>query len=263
MVPSSKKTIHAASSRKHNLNSQWLPQRAASSWEFVWFTATKKKNRWKEKWRKQSWVWRRSEHNHSESIKGRRGQAVTMREGKKRRQRTKNSLAHTFPPGFKHGSVPWCTGGAGRKKKKKGQTNGWKTRTSCVSTSSFDWPEQRRCSPKALEYLGYGAPERQDHIPDSLRRFQRKVTAAEERLSVMWMWQSLLTARTESRSMKRWRSAGDGGGKPEQMCGVKSRSQLEQEHEGLFVTQSTLQSCDGSTHHKCSVLFFLLPLINF
>lgn len=63
--------------------------------------------------------------------------------------------------------------------------------------------------------------------------------------------------------MKRWRSAGDGGGKLEQMCGVKSRSQLEQEHEGLFVTQSTLQSCDGSTHRKCYVLFFLLPLIHF
>lgn len=45
--------------------------------------------------------------------------------------------------------------------------------------------------------------------------------AAEERRSVMWMWQSPLTARTESRSMKRWRSARDGGEKLEQMCGIK------------------------------------------
>lgn len=63
--------------------------------------------------------------------------------------------------------------------------------------------------------------------------------------------------------MKRWRSVRDGGGKLEQMCGVKSGSPLEQEHVGLFVTQSTLQSCDGGTHHKCYILCFLLPLINF
>lgn len=82
----------------------------------------------------------------------------------------------------------WISGMMYRRGGKGGvkQTVG-KTRTSCVSTSSFDWPEQRQCSPKALEYLGYGAPEHQDHICDSLRRFQRKVTAAEERLSVMWM----------------------------------------------------------------------------
>lgn len=201
-----------------------------------------------EKWAQSQWIYQRPPRTSSNDEGGKNAET-----------KDKKFISSHIPPWFQ----TWISASAGRKKKKKGQTNGWKTRTSCVSTSSFDWPEQRQCSPKALEYLGYGAPERQDHIPDSLRCFQRKVTAAEERLSVMWMWQSLLTARTESRSMKRWRSAGDGGGKLEQMCGVKSRSQLEQEHEGLFVTQSTLQSCDGSTHHKCSVLFFLLPLINF
>lgn len=254
MVPSSKKTIDAASSHNHKelLHHESL------------FDSLQKKERKKEQMERKM----KEADGEVSTItvnlsKGHRGQAVTMREGKMRRQRTKKPLAHTFPPGFKHGSEPWCTGGAGRKKRKKvKQTVGKRGRPVCPRLALIG-RNKGSVHPKLLSI--WDMAHRSARIT-FLSLWDASSEKWQQRKSVcLWCgcdnpcWQP----EQRSRSMKRWRSAGDGGGKLEQMCGVKSRSPLEQEHEGLFVTQSTLQSCDGSAHRKCYVLFFLLPLINF
>lgn len=135
MVPSSKKTIHVESSHNHNLNSQWLPQRAASSLEFVWFTARKKekKNRWKEKWRKQSWVWRRSEHNHSESIKRPPRTSSNDEGGKNVETKDKKFISSHIPPWFQTWISAMMYGGCvrGEEKKKVKQTVGKQGRPVC------------------------------------------------------------------------------------------------------------------------------------
>lgn len=115
MVPSSKKTIDAASSHNHNLNSQWLPQRAASSWEFVWFSAKKrkeKKNRWKEKWRKQTEKWAQSQWIYQRPPRT----SSNDEGGKNAETKDKKIISSHIPPWFQTWISAMMYGGCGEEK---------------------------------------------------------------------------------------------------------------------------------------------------
>lgn len=146
MVPLSKKTSHPASSHNRDLNSQWLLKSCFMSL-FDLITAKKKKEQMErkiketilgvtEKRAQSQWIYQRPLRTSGNDDEG----------GKKCGDKgQKKSLVHKSTPWFQTWTSAMMNGGR-RERKKKGQTNAWQTRTSCVSTSSSDWPEQRQCS---------------------------------------------------------------------------------------------------------------------